>query len=124
MKDRAIYYVDGAVTVCLLQENGEIVARGISVCSRADYFDLHEGRRYARNRALEARGRGRDCGEIRLDLPRSTWFDMVHLSLARDRFGNFKGQYKPILTETEKLVFKLKNGNRSDTTYNIWVQRL
>lgn len=119
MKDKVIYYVDGATTVCLLQENDEIVARGISVCSRLDEFDKAEGRRYARNRALEARGRRCNCGEILLNKPRSTWFDVVHLSLARDRFGNYKGYYYPQLTSTERLILGLRNGNRSNTSYNI-----
>lgn len=109
MKDRIIYYIDGQTTICLLRENDEIVARGISVCSRLDLFDKAEGRRYARNRALEARGRQVDCGEIRLDqVFRSTWFDVVHLSLAKDRFGNFKGTYMPVLTPTENLILNLK----------------
>jgi len=108
MKDKAIYYVDGATTVCLLREGNEIVARGISICSRADEFEVHEGRAYARNRALEARGRESDCGKILLDTPRSTWFDIIHLSLARDRFGDYKGYYYPQLTSTEKLVLNLK----------------
>lgn len=117
MKDKAIYYVDGQTTVCLLRENDYIVARGISVCSRLDCFDNAEGRRFARNRALEARGRQRDCGEILLDTPRTTWFDRVHLSLARDRFGSYKGYYEPELTPTERLVLELKtNGNHSNIT--------
>jgi len=113
MKDRAIYYVDGRTTVCLLQEDGDIVARGISVCSRLDSLSKAEGRRCARNRALEAKGRQQDCAEIRLDHPRSIWFDKAHLSLARDRFGDYKGYYMPELTPTEKLIFDLKNGNHS-----------
>ena len=119
MKDKTIYYVDGQTTVCLLQEDSEIVARGISVCSKLDYFDLWEGKRYARNRALEARGRQRDCGEIRLDSPRSTWFDVIHLSLARDRFGDYKGYYQPLLTPTERLIIGLRNGNRSNTAQHV-----
>lgn len=108
MKEKAIYYMDGQTTICLLLNDDTVVARGISVCSRADYFNKDEGRRFAHNRALEARGRQRDCGEIRLDLPRSTWFDRVHLSLARDRFGGHKGYYRPKLTPTENLIIGLK----------------
>ena len=119
MKNKAIYYVDGATTVCLLQENGETVARGLGICSRADDWDGAEGRKYARNRALEARGRESDCGEILLNTPRSVWFDMVHLSLARDRFGDYKGYYYPQLTPTERLILGMKNGNHSNTTYNL-----
>lgn len=104
MKNRAIYYIDGSTTVCLLRENGEIVARGISICSRLDYFIKAVGRQNARNRALEARGRKRDCSEILLDKPRREWFDVIHLSLAKDRFGDYKGYYYPQLTPTEKLI--------------------
>lgn len=104
MKDKAIYYMDGQTTVCLLQENGVVIARGISVCSRWDCFDGAEGRRLARNRALEARGRQEDCALINPDVIHRN----VYLSLARDRFGDYKGYYYPNLTNTECLVLRLK----------------
>jgi len=109
MKNRAIYYVDGQTTVCLLRENDTFIARGISVCSKSDHFDGAEGRRFAHNRALETKGRQRDCGEIKLDEPRIAWFDVISLSLAKDRFGGYKGYYLPELTPTEKIVIELKN---------------
>lgn len=108
MKDRIIYYTNGKTTVCLLRENDNIVARGISVCSRLDIFNRGEGKRHARNRAFEARGRQRDCAEIKLGTPRSMWFDVVHLSLARDCFGDYKGYYMPKLTPTEETILELK----------------
>lgn len=106
MKNKTIYYADGATMVCLLVDDSKVVARGFSVCSKLDFFDKTLGKKYAHNRALEARGRQKDCGKIRLDLPRKTWFDRVRLSLAKDRFGDYKGQYEPILTNTEKLMFQ------------------
>jgi len=106
MKNKPIYYVDGETTVCLLLEGKEVVARGIAICSRADFFNPAEGRRRARNRALEARGRQRDCEEIKLGLVRSAWVDELSMSLARDRFGNYKGYYKPVLTPTEEWLVR------------------
>jgi hypothetical protein len=110
MKDKAIYYVDGATTVCLLRKDGEIVARGLSIQSRLDEWDGAEGRKYARDRANEALGRQRDCAEINLDAYERSGYlvDTVRLSLARDRFGEYKGYYMPTLTPTEILVLSLK----------------
>ena len=114
MKDKikAIYYRDGATTVCLLQEQGEVVSRGLAVHSRHDYYDYDEGKERAHKRALEARGRQRNCEEIKLqEVDRWGWFDAIHLSLARDRFGDYKGYYKPELTSTENILLEYRNGN-------------
>ncbi len=110
MKDKAIFYVDGATTVCLLRRDGDIVARGISIHSRLDEWDGAEGRKYARDRANEALGRKRDCAEFNMDAVERSgqYVDVVRLSLARDRFGNYKGYYMPRLTPTEILVLSLK----------------
>jgi len=78
---------------------------------------IEEKKRWIDNASYEEllRNRQRDCGEILLDTPRTTWFDRVHLSLARDRFGSYKGYYMPELTPTERLVLELKtNGNHSN----------
>ena len=117
MKDKAIYYMDGATTVCLLRKDNEIVARGISICSRLDAWDGAEGRKHARDRANEAEGRKRDCAEIKLDILNrgDRVVDAVRLSLACDRFGDYKGYYMPELTPTERLVLGLKNGNNSNS---------
>ncbi len=115
MKDRPIFYMDGATTVCLLPKDNMIVARGIAVHSRFDMFDGAEGRRYAFARAQEASGRQRDCCKIKLDTVRR--IDLVHLSLARDRFGEFKGYFHPRLTKTENIIIDQRtngsNRNRS-----------
>ena len=102
------YYNDGRTTVCLIKEDGTVVARGISICSKIDLLS-GKGRELARNRALEARGRKADCGLIKLDEPRKGWFDIVDLSLAKDRFGDYKAYYMPVLTPTEVLFLSLKN---------------
>jgi len=110
MKSKTIYYLDGACTVCLLIEDGMVMARGIAICSRNDLFDYVEGKERSRKRALEANGRQRDCGEIKLqESDRWEWFDIMHLSLARDRFGDYKGYYMPELTSTEKLMLEYRN---------------
>ena len=110
MKDKVIYYMDGATTVCLLRKDGVIVARGLAICSRLDDWDGAEGRRHSRDRANEAYGRKHDCAEINLDAVRRGEYpvDVIHLSLARDRFGCYKGYYYPTLTPTETLVLSLK----------------
>lgn len=40
-------------TVCLLAENGEIVSRGLSICSELDQFSKKLGRTIAHGRALK-----------------------------------------------------------------------
>jgi hypothetical protein len=104
-KTRYTFYNDGATTVCLIKVDGDVVARGLSICSRADSYDPLEGEDKARSRALEALNRQADCGEIRLDLPRASWMDVLNVSLARERYGNYKGYYKPALTQTENMLF-------------------
>uniref|UniRef100_A0A6M3LR63 Uncharacterized protein n=1 Tax=viral metagenome TaxID=1070528 RepID=A0A6M3LR63_9ZZZZ len=115
MKDKAIFYVDGATTVCLLRRDGDIVARGISIHSRLDEWDGAEGRKYARDRANEALGRKRDCAPIDLDAKRAdgVFVDKIRMQLAIDRFGYFKGYYHPNLTPTEYLVLSIKDGHKS-----------
>jgi len=112
-KDRTIFYVDGATTVCLLQQDGEVVARGIAICSRCDWENIKVGKDSAHKRALEARGRKADCCEIKLEeIDRLGWFDILHVSLARDRFGDFKGYYNPKLTPTEEIITNINIGSR------------
>lgn len=101
---KPVYYYDGNTTVCLLMDNGIAVARGISICSRADEFCGEYGREQARKRALEAYGRESNCEEIKLDAPRMNWCDYITLSLANDRYGGFKGTYMPTLSPTEELI--------------------
>jgi hypothetical protein len=110
-KDKRVFYVDGATTVCLLVKEGEVVARGLAIASRADEFDPAEGRKYALARAHEAIGREGDCAPINIDAPRAAWTDRIHMQLAIDRFGYYKGYYRPLLTPTEYLILAIKNGN-------------
>jgi hypothetical protein len=101
-----VFYMAGNTTVCLLMRDGVPMARGLSIYSRMDGFDPAEGRRRAMNRAREAEGRQSDCGQILIRAPRGNDFDWFDLSLAKDAFGDFKGYYMPLLTETEKLLLE------------------
>jgi hypothetical protein len=104
---KPVYYYDGNTTVCLLVENKQVLARGLSICSRDDVFFGSDGRDLSRKRALEALGRQKDCCEIRLDAYRAHPCDIVSLSLARDRFGEYKGYYQPVLTPTEIIIINM-----------------
>jgi len=103
-----VFYFDGGTTVCLLMQNGSVIARGISVYSRMDTFCFKTGRQIALARAREAAGRQCNCSKILLDAPRSMSFDWLNLSLAKDRFGDFKGYYCPEMTDTEKLLIEAR----------------
>jgi len=105
---KKIFYADGQTTVCLLKVDNEIVSRGISICSRRDDWDGAEGRKYALGRAREAYGRQTNCGRIILEKETDGWCDVISLSLAKDRFGDFKGYYFPYLTSTEEIIVNNK----------------
>ncbi len=104
-----IFYNDGQTTVCLILGSDQtVLARGIAICSRMDDFDGREGRATAQARAMEAVGRQADCGEIKVIAPRANPYDLIPVSLAKDRFGEYKGYYLPNLTPTEALLLELK----------------
>jgi hypothetical protein len=100
-----IFYMDGNTTVCLLMKDGVAVARGIGIFSRLDTnFVPAIGRKYALDRAHEAEGRKENCRPILIDAERNADYDWFDSSLARDRFGVYKGYYMPDLTGTETLL--------------------
>lgn len=121
MKDRnkinKCFYNDGQTTVCLLigQDKETVLSRGIAICSRDDYYSPKDGRDMAYQRAREALGRKADCGEIKLDAVRSHPCDQITLSLARDRFGDYKGYYMPTPTDTEKMLIGFKYSKCTNT---------
>ncbi len=100
---KQVYYLDGQTMVCLLVDKNEVLARGISVCSRQDIFTYKTGKRQALSAASEAYGRKCNVRPIKVDAPR-LFCDTLSISLARDRFGEYKGTYLPELTETERNV--------------------
>ena len=103
-KNGTIFYLIGQMTVCLLMQDGEAVARGLGIHSSLDLFDPKIGRDNAVSRAKEAYNRKSDCGEILLDAPRGNAYDWFDSSVAKDLFGDYKGYYQPSLTETEKRL--------------------
>jgi len=117
MKTKRVFYVDGATTVCLIVDEGEVVARGLAIASRAEEdFDPALGRKYALDRANEAWGRQNDCAPIDIDAKRAegVYVDKLRMQLAIDRFGYYKGYYRPQLTPSEFLVLELKYGNKKN----------
>ncbi len=104
MEEKSIFYRDGATMVCLLVRQGMVVGRGLSICSRADEFSPKMGRAQALGRAQEAVGRRRDCSPIRMDVARPVFMDRIHLQLAIDRFGEFKGYFHPKVSPAERLI--------------------
>ncbi len=79
------------VYVCLIREEGEIVARGVSVCSKKDQLVKETGRNMAQIRAEKAIEYGRNIG-----------------SLNKCGFA-FDGYYRPELNDREnRIVNKVK----------------
>jgi hypothetical protein len=120
--ERVAFYLDGRTTVCLILHGNKAVARGVSICSRAedafqilDGFIDSKGRKQALSAAREAVGRKMNVRPIMVLTPRHEWHDKLSLSLAQDRFGIWKGAYKPELTPTEKLLLE-ENGQKSRRT--------
>ena len=58
MRDFYYYYKDPddkrRITVCLLEQGGNIVSRGIAICSEFDNFCRKRGRAIARGRSMKA----------------------------------------------------------------------
>jgi hypothetical protein len=74
------------VYVCLIREGDEVIARGVSVCSKKDQLVKEVGRNMAQIRAEKAIEHGRNIG-----------------SLNRCGFA-FDGYYKPELNERENRI--------------------
>ena len=108
---KSVFYEDGNTMVCLLldEKTKEVLSRGISIRSRVETInDVEKWEKQAQSRAMEAIGRRNDCSPIKLDAPRASKFDVISLSLAADRFGAFKGYYKPTITNTERILLNKK----------------
>lgn len=74
------------VYVCLIKEGDEVIARGVSVCSKKDQLVKEVGRNMAQIRAEKAIEYGRNIG-----------------SLNKCGFG-CDGYYRPELTERENRI--------------------
>ncbi len=109
-KSKQMYYTVGNITVCLLVEDGTVIARGVAIRSRVDLFDPKLGRKYSLDRAREAAGRKTNCNLIDISAYRGNPFDWFDLSIAKDMFGGFRSFYNPTLTDTERL-FLINKGH-------------
>jgi hypothetical protein len=96
-------------TVCLLVQDGKVLARGISICSVLDQFVKVKGRGLAKSRALKALAQKTGGGEI---LPERfvkehvyrrlfVWEQAYPLFLAKNEVCGCKEVYMPQLTEFE-----------------------
>ncbi len=99
---KPLYYYKEKNTICLLIQDGQCVARGVSICSPLDQFVKRTGRAMALGRAMQALKHRTHNGLI--EESRRVHY---HLGLldALVRFGH-KSIYMPVLTEFE---FKLIN---------------
>ena len=103
MKEKYYYIRDSlkrpVVTVCLLQDNGNI-AKGVSICSLMDQPVKKEGRRWARGRALRALGTQSTSGEVARLEAAAAMFD-----IAEPFFDiMFKSEFNPELSERENRI--------------------
>lgn len=114
---KPIYYYDGKVTVCLLlQDGGQVKARGVAICSPEDQFVKATGRALALGRAMQAIERG-ESGEIssarfwRPDTGYSTYGGIAKAH----RLFHSKSIRQPVLTEAEiYLLSKLKKNSNHE----------
>ena len=105
---KTIHYRVGNIIVCLLLEEGKVVSRGVSVCSRMDVCDEEKGRKKSMRRAKEAFGRKCDVYPIKLFESRGYKFDWFDLAIVKEWFGGNLGCYGPELTQTEKVLILRK----------------
>lgn len=91
-----------SATICLLSDKNNVIARGISLCSKADQFSRKEGRKYALRYALRA-FKGRFC-EFRRDEAKEL---LDKISVFKDSvFPLKKGEVNPVLTIFEAELIR------------------
>ena len=106
---KEIIYRKGGTTVCLLAEEGEVLARGISVCSKTDQFCRKTGKVKALGRARQAIYHQANASPIRDML---SFGDLTPLATVRDFFDwKYKAFWKPQLTKYEQELVSKLNGN-------------
>lgn len=93
------YYEDEVIAVCLLRLNGEVVARGVAVCSPLDQFVKKTGRAKALGMAMHALVHRKTSREMR-----SERFGLIHPLRDADRKFRWRSGYKPELTEKELAI--------------------
>jgi len=99
-----IYYREhDVITVCLLRHGGEILARGIAVCSPLDQFVKKTGRDKALGMALRATKRGEDSEPIFASRFHCAAPPPVHPLYKAEEF-EWRSAYMPILTGLEKQL--------------------
>lgn len=93
------------ITVCLIEDHGGIVARGISICSNLDQPCKKVGRAIAKTRAMSALVLERDSLAINR-FPYKAYTPL--LSFSNHSCGGFKSYYNPSLTRYEQKLFIAK----------------
>ncbi len=98
-------------TVCLLLKEGEVVARGISICSMREQHNKQDGRSRAFGRARRALVK-KENGEPINDktdrfkpLKSVTVAELLYpLTRTKSEYGVYKSSFMPELTTKEKLI--------------------
>jgi len=103
------YYENGIITVCLLRQGKQILARGVAVCSPLDQFVKRTGRAKALGMALRAISRQMASGDmqpLRFGVPR-----MGHPLWEAHKSFPWRSDYMPILTDREKAILSRRGEN-------------
>jgi len=110
VKAKPLYYFDQPLAVCLLVgENGEVVARGIAICSVRDSFARRLGRELASKRAAHAWMAEKSEGPIapRWGLDAGWPLKVAFETFKRGKNGQqtaYKAEYMPVLTPRERKI--------------------
>jgi hypothetical protein len=105
---KAVYYYirdankSPVVTVCLIVENKQIVARGVAICSERDFPNRQIGRGISYGRALKAYTDRRSGGDIFRDDASNRLLRLPDCDFGRTHF--FKYSHDPVLTPMEKAL--------------------
>lgn len=97
-----LYYYDDGVSVCLiLTPKGEVLSRGVAICSTRDQFVRKTGRNMALGRAIQVLCHKKDLGHINWE--RFGFGTKMQETMWRvvDVYGR-KGAYQPHLTDMER----------------------
>lgn len=115
---KPFFYYEDTTTVCLLHKDGQVISRGLAICSFRDNFVKRVGRAKALGRALQAVHHNSNIGSInpqRFDHEyvknEDTWLPYADRLWKATLFGSWKAYFEPELTTKELTIVNGKNNN-------------